>query len=186
MNKDGQDKLKDNIRALVPKYLIEIINRDVKHFSISRYKLCNDILVKFSLKFRSNYCQDMMSFEQGEYLQFNLYKQNIVYYNSLRKGIDGITESEMIREIFSSYGILPPFLREINLFREKIAFLISAQKEYRVLKIHTRTGIAEGRIKSIYRNEDTDYLMILLDEKSYYISQIEIIGWYRRRIWKKK
>ena len=67
-------------------------------------------------------------------------------------------------------------MREINLFREKIAFLISAQKEYRVLKIHTRTGIAEGRIKSIYRNEDTDYLMILLDEKSYYISQIEIIG----------
>ena len=109
MNKDGQNKLKDNIRALVPKYLIEVINRDVKHFSVSRYKLCNDILVKFSLKFRSNYCQDMMSFEQGEYLQFNLYKQNIVYYNSLRKGIDGITESEMIREIFSSYGIYRHF-----------------------------------------------------------------------------
>lgn len=176
MNKNGQNKLKDNIRALVPKYLMEIIVKDTKHFSISRYKLCNDILVKFSLKFRSNYCQDMMSFEQGEYLQFNLYKQNIAYYNSLRTGVDGITESEMIREIFSAYGILPPFLREINLFREKIAFLISAQKEYRVLKIHTRTGIVEGRIENIYRNEETDYLMIMINGRSYYVSQIEIIG----------
>lgn len=176
MSKDIKNKLKDNIRALVPKYLIEVINKDVEHFSISKYKLCNDILVKFSLKFRLNYCQDMMCFEQGEYLQFNLYKQNIVYYNNLRKETNGITESEMIREIFLSYGILPPFLREINLFREKIAFLISAQKEYRVLKIHTQTGIIEGRVESIYRNKETDYFMIVICSKPYYISQIEIIG----------
>lgn len=175
MNKINQEKLKDNIRALVPKYLIEVINRDIKHFSISKYKLCNDILVKFSLKFRSNYCQDMF-FEQGEYLQFNLYKQNISYYNSLRKGIDGINESEMIREIFSSYAILPPFLREVHLYREKIAFLITAQKGYRVLKIHTRGGIVEGRIEKIFRNDETNYLMITLNNKNYYISQIEIIG----------
>lgn len=175
MNKDRQDKLKDSIRALIPTYLVEVINRDTKHFSVSKYKLCNDILVKFSLKFRSNYCQDMF-FEQGKYLQFNLYKQNIVYYNTLRKEIKGVTESEMIREIFSSYGILPPFLREINLFREKISFLISAQKEYRVLKIHTAEGIAEGRIENIYRNEETDYLMIMMNGKSYYMSHIEIIG----------
>lgn len=175
MSKNIQDKLKDNIRALVPKYLMEVIEKDRKHFSVSKYKLCNDILVKFSLKFRSNYCQDMF-FEQGEYLQFNLYKQNIAYYHSMRNGIEGISESEMIREIFSSYGILPPFLREINLFREKIAFLITAQKEYRVLKIHTREGVVEGRIENIYRNEDTGYLMIVLNGKSYYISHTEIIG----------
>lgn len=175
MSKEEKDKLKDNIRALIPKYLMQVIDKDMKHFTISKYKLCNDVLIKFSLKFRSNYCQDMF-FEQGEYLQFNLYKQNIGYYNSLRRGIEGISESEMIREIFSSYGILPPFLREITLFREKIAFLITAQKEYRVLKIHTRTGVVEGRIESVYRNEETDYLMIKLNGKSYYASQIEIIG----------
>lgn len=166
---------KDNIRALVPKYILEIIAKDVEHFQISKYKLCNLILLKFSLRFRSNHCQEM-AFEEREYLQFTLHKENTGFYIEIRKGINGMNESEMIREIFSSYAVLPSFLREVNLFREKIAFLMSSHKEYRVLKFHTVEGIVEGRIEKIDRNKKENYLQILVNGKSYYISQIEIIS----------
>lgn len=166
---------KDNIRALVPKYILEIIAKDTEHFQISKYKLCNLILLKFSLRFRSNHCQEM-SFEEKEYLQFTLHKENTGFYNEIRKGIDGINESEMIREIFSSYAVLPSFLRELNLFREKIAFLMSAHKEYRVLKLHTINGIVEGRIEKIDRNGGENYLQASINGKYYYISQIEIVS----------
>lgn len=166
---------KDNIRALVPVYITEIIEKDIKHFQVSKYKLCNLILIKFSLRFRANYCQEI-AFEKKEYLQFALHKENIKYYSELRKGVDGMNESDMIREIFLSYAVLPPFLREINLYREKIAFLMTAQKEYRVLKIHTLGGIIEGRIERIFRDKETGYLLIEVNEEEYYVSHIEIIS----------
>lgn len=82
----------------------------------------------------------------------------------------------MIREIFSAYAILPPFLRELNLFREKITFILSAYKEYRVLKLHTIDGIIEGRVEKIFRNKSTSYLQIQVNSNNYYISQTEIIS----------
>lgn len=166
---------KHNIRALVSKYIIEVVTLDAKHFNYSKYKLCNLILIKFALKFRSNYAQELI-FEEKEYLQFTLHKENINYYTDIKRGVDGLNESEMIREIFSAYAILPPFLRELNLFREKITFILSAHKEYRVLKLHTINGIIEGRVEKVFRDKKTGYLQIKVNSNNYYISQTEIIS----------
>ena len=165
---------KVNIRALVNNYILEIIGEDIQHFGITKYKLCNLILIKFSLKYRSNYFQEM-SYESKSYLQFALHKENIIYYNELKKGID-INESEMIREIFSSYAILPAFLREIHLFKEKISFLMTAQKEYRVLKLHTKFGVVEGRIEVVLRDKESDYLKVIVNGSDYFVSQLEVIN----------
>ena len=86
------------------------------------------------------------------------------------------TESEMIREIFVSYTTLPPFLREINLFEEKIVFLMTAKKEYKNLKLYTDEGIIEGKIDSLKRNKINNYLEIEINSRKYYISRVEIIN----------
>ncbi|MCI5725783.1 MAG: DeoR family transcriptional regulator [Fusobacterium gastrosuis] len=175
MKKFEKDTDKYNIKALVGKYIKEILEQDVNHFKISKYNLCNLILMRFSLNYTSNFSENT-PFEEREYLQFTLHKENVVYYSEMKKNSPNMSESEMIREIFSSYAILPPFLREIYLFREKIAFIVSMKKEYKEIKFHTSEGIVEGRIEELYRNRTNNYLEIKINSRKYYVSQIEITG----------
>ena len=167
---------KSNIKVLVSKYVKEILEEDTKHFKIPKYDLCNRILIKFFLRTDTNFSR-LTPFEEKEYLQFALQKDNIPRYIELKKLMKDKTESEMIREIFASYVTLPPFLREINLFEEKIVFLMTAKKEYKKLKLYTDEGqIVEGRIDALRRNEENNYLEIEINSRKYYISRVEIIN----------
>ena len=166
---------KSNIKVLVSKYVKEILEEDTKHFNIPKYDLCNRILIKFFLRTDTNFSR-LTPFEEKEYLQFSLQKDNIPRYIELKKLMKDKTESEMIREIFVSYTTLPPFLREINLFEEKIVFLMTAKKEYKNLKLYTDEGIIEGKIDSLKRNKINNYLEIEINSRKYYISRVEIIN----------
>lgn len=166
---------KSNIKVLVSKYVKEILEEDTKHFNIPKYDLCNRILIKFFLRIDTNFSR-LRPFEEKEYLQFSLQKDNIPRYIELKKLMKDKTESEMIREIFVSYTTLPPFLREINLFEEKIVFLMTAKKEYKKLKLYTDEGIIEGKIDSLKRNKINNYLEIEINSRKYYISRVEIIN----------
>lgn len=167
--------MKKKIRVLVPTFILEILEKDCEFFGLTKEKLCNEIFLKFSLKFRSRY-QDEMIFEEKEYLQFTLNKANQRYYTDLLKELSEANDSEIIREIFSTYSVLVPFLREIYLFREKVIFLHSAMKEYRVLKIDTPNGIEEGRVSKIYRCKETGYFKLDINESNYYVGQIRVIS----------
>ena len=167
---------KSNIKVLIPKYINEILDKDVKHFKIAKYDLCNRILIKFFLRSDTNFSK-ITPFEKKEHLQFALQKENIPRYIELKKLMKNKTESEMIREIFASYTTLPPFLREINLFEEKIVFLMTAKKEYKKLKLYTDDGqIVEGRIAELKRNENNNYLEIEINSKKYYVSRVTIMN----------
>ncbi len=159
----------------MPIYIREILDEDIKHFRIVKYALCNQILIKFSYCSDNNFSK-ITPFEKKEYLQFAVQKENITRYSELRELNKDKTESEMIREIFASYTTMPPFLREINLFEEKIVFLITAKKEYKKLKLHTDDGFIEGKIEDIRRNEENNYLEVIINSKSYYISRLTIIN----------
>lgn len=166
--------MKKKMRVLVPKLVIDVIEQDYIFFGVTKEKLCNEILFRFSLKSKFNY-QEEMIFEEKEYLQFNLNKSNQRYYFQLIKEGELINESAILREIFLSYAILTPFLREIHLFREKILFLNLAIKEHRFLKIDSPNGIIEGRINKIFRCKNSGYLKIEVEKKEFYIGEIRII-----------
>ncbi|MGL4538103.1 MAG: hypothetical protein ACRCUD_03275 [Cetobacterium sp.] len=167
--------MKKKIRVLVPAFILEILEKDCAFFGVTKEKLCNEIFLKFSLKFRSRY-QDEMIFEEKEYLQFSLNKANQRYYTDLMKELSDINDSEITREIFSTYSVLIPFLRELYLYREKIIFLYSASREYRVLRIDTPNGFIEGRVSEIFRCKETNYLKLKINESVYYVGQIRVIS----------
>lgn len=167
--------MKTKIKILIPIIILETIENDAKFFGYSKERLCNEVLGKFSLKYRSNY-QNELYFEKREYFQFNLNKANQKYYPELLKNNSEFKEAEILREIFLSYALFHPCLREVYLNREKIAFINNSIKEYRILKIGTEDGIVEGRIAELFRCKEQGYLKILIEDEEYYISKIWIIG----------
>lgn len=167
--------MKKKIRVLVPTLILETLEKDCKFFGFTKEKLCNEVLLKFGLKFRSRY-QEEMIFEDKEYLQFTLNKANQRYYSEILKELGDVNDSEILREIFLTYSVLSPFLREMYLFREKIIFLHSSFKEYRVLKVDTEFGIIEGKIDKIYRCKESNYLKAIINDQSFYIGQIRVIS----------
>ena len=89
--------LKTKIKASVPKFLLEVLEEDLKQFSIAKERLCNIILLKFSSKSSPNYNQEMI-FESRKYLQFTLNKNNVSYFDKLSQRKKDMNNSEIIRE----------------------------------------------------------------------------------------
>lgn len=162
-------------KVLVPVFLLEILEKDCSFFKISKDNLCNQILLKFSLRFCLKYQEDMI-FEENDYLQFNIHKDNQRLFSELSRRVKELSDSNLLREVFLAYAILPPFLREIHLFKEKVNFLHSSYKDQKVIKIDSLSEIIEGKVEKIFRCPNTDYLKIMIHKKEFYVSQIRVIS----------
>lgn len=162
-------------KVLVPVFLLEILEKDYSFFKISKDNLCNQILLKFSLRFCLKYQEEMM-FEETNYLQFNIHKDNQRLFDELSRKVKEISDSDLLREVFLAYAILPPFLRETHLFKEKINFLNSSYKDKKIIKIDSLSEIIEGKVEKIFRCPNTDYLKIIIHKKEFYMSQIRVIS----------
>lgn len=162
-------------KVLVPVFLLEILEKDYSFFKISKDNLCNQILLKFSLRFCLKYREEMM-FEETNYLQFNIHKDNQRLFDELSRKVKELSDSDLLREVFLAYAILPPFLRETHLFKEKINFLNSSYKDKKIIKIDSLSEIIEGKVEKIFRCPNTDYLKIIIHKKEFYMSQIRVIS----------
>lgn len=162
-------------KVLVPVFLLEILEKDCSFFKISKDNLCNQILLKFSLRFCLKYQEDMI-FEENDYLQFNIHKDNQRLFIELSRRVKELSDSELLREVFLAYATLPPFLRETHLFKEKVNFLHSSYKDQKVIKIDSLSEIIEGKVEKIFRCPNTDYLKIMIHKKEFYLSQIRVIS----------
>ena len=162
-------------KVLVPVFLLEILEKDCSFFKISKDNLCNQILLKFSLRFCLKYQEDMI-FEENDYLQFNIHKDNQRLFSELSRRVKELSDSDLLREVFLAYAILPPFLRETYLFKEKVNFLHSSYKDQKVIKIDSLSEIIEGKVEKIFRCPNTDYLKIMIHKKEFYMSQIRVIS----------
>ena len=169
--------MKSKVRILVPVIVLESLEADLNFFGVLKERICNDILLKFSLKYRSNY-QHEMFFDEKEYLQFNLNKANQRYYLELIETNKDLNASEILREIFLTYALLHPALRELYLYREKISFIANSIKEFRHLRIDTEKGVIEGRIEKIFRCKKKGYLKILVNNEELYVAKIRVISYY--------
>ena len=89
-------------KVLVPVFLLEILEKDCSFFKISKDNLCNQILLKFSLRFCLKYQEDMI-FEENDYLQFNIHKKNQRLFSELSRRVKELSDSDLLKEIFLAY-----------------------------------------------------------------------------------
>lgn len=165
----------EKVKINAPTFLVEILEEDIKHFNLSKSGLYNLIFLNCALNFRSNYSQELQ-FDDKKYIQIPLNKENRKLFNAIIKGQLQLNNSDIMKEIFLSYAIMPAFMRETVLFRGKLSLFIDYQKKYRMLNMRTPDGIIEGRIEKIFRDKMNNYFRIKITGKDYYFSQCEIIS----------
>ncbi|MGL5639134.1 MAG: hypothetical protein ACRCW7_07300 [Cetobacterium sp.] len=139
---------KKRIKIMVSKLILDILDRDSKHFNMTREKLCNEILIIFSIRKMQGI--DREDLDEKAYLQFTLSQSTTEYYKAVSRDIQD--EPKFIRNIFTGYANLNPFYREIILFRDKLIVL----KDYclKKEKVHISIG---GPIRKTRNNNAKDF-----------------------------
>lgn len=162
---------KKRIKIMVSKLVLDILERDSNHFNMTKERLCNEILVIFSIRKMSGIPREEL--DEKAYLQFTLSQSSSEYYGSISREIED--EPKFIRDIFTSYTHLNPFYREIILFRDKLIVL----KDYilRKEKIHISIGnrLETVTIEEIKKCHLTDYIKLKTSIGEFYMNELRII-----------
>lgn len=162
---------KKKIKVLLSKLSLEVIRRDSLHFKVSREKLCNDILVNFSLKSLSGIEREM--FDDKAYLQFTLNQCNCEYFDIISKNI--MDESKFIKNIFSSYIHLNPFYREMAIFKDKLIIISTYIEKKTEVYVSINGNIEKIIFKGVKKCELTDYVKLLTTEGEFYLNDLRLI-----------
>lgn len=166
--------MKKKIKVLVPKIIAEIIESDSNHFNLPREKLYNKIILNIGYKPTFKF-HEKMEFEPRINIQFNLQKESEKYYFDIYKEKNAISDSELIRTIFSTYINLAPFLRERIIMKSKLIFIANLIKSGNKVKINTGDKIIESTITEIKRCPQTNYFKVYYVGGEEYLSKIRII-----------
>lgn len=166
--------MRKKIKVLVPKIIDEVIENDCKHFSMPKEKLCNEIILKFGYKVLSKF-HHQMEFEEKVSIQFNLQKESEKYYVDIYRENQAVSDSELIRSIFSTYINLSPFLRERTIIGNKVMLILELLRNKDKVKIDTGIKIIESVITEIKRCPSTNYFKVHYIGGEEYLSKIKII-----------
>ncbi|MGL5970648.1 MAG: WYL domain-containing protein [Cetobacterium sp.] len=173
--------MEKKIRITLAKKIAEVLENDMKEFSIKKNTLLNYIFseaVKQNCKlFSENFRKD-----ETAVIQFNLNKKNREgYYDFLEENKIG-NESEFFRDILSNYGKLGKKNRERFLFREVIERINYSIKESKIIKISFKDGKVievEPYLIETSKQEVSNYIFCynLKDEnwKNYKIKYIDSV-----------
>lgn len=156
---------------MVSKLVLDVLDRDSKHFNITKERLCSEILIIFSIRKMPGIEREEL--DEKAYLQFTLNQSSSVYYESICNEIND--EPKFIRNIFTSYAHLNPFYREIILFRDKLIVL----KDYITRKesVHISVGnrLETVLIEEVRRCQMTDYIKLKTNMGEFYMNELRII-----------
>jgi len=166
--------MKERIRVLMPEYVIGVLDKDCEHFSMSRENLCNEVLLKISLKSQPPFHKDLI-YGKRNYLQFALHKKNRKFYENLLRENKVENESELIRQIFSCYAILPPFLREVYLFREKVEFFRKAISGKTPVKLECDGEIFDCPVRVLEISKESGYLEMDIPAGRRLVSLVRVV-----------
>ncbi|MCQ8213734.1 hypothetical protein NON08_14630, partial [Cetobacterium somerae] len=162
---------KKRIKIMVSKLILDILDRDAKHFKITREKLCNTILITFSIRKTHEIIRE--EFDEKTYLQFTLSQSTAEYYNFITNGISD--EPNFIRSIFTTYCHLNPFYREIILFRDKLIVLKDYCSKKEKIHISIENKLEKVTIEEIRRCQITDYVKLITTKGEFYMNELRII-----------
>lgn len=163
---------KKKVKILTPTLFLETLEKDVKHFGITKEKLCNEILIRLNDRYMLALEREFKS-EEKKFLQFNLNKKGSKFYSSIVTNHLSTNESEIMRSILAGYINLNPFIREWAIFEEKIVFFEHLEREQNEIKVLVNDSFYIGKVKGIERCKETDYIVVKLGNRSEYLSRIK-------------
>lgn len=159
------------VKIKVSRLVLDTLERDSKHFQITKEKLCNEILVTFSIrKMQEIEIEDL---DEKAYLQFTMNRATFEYYKMISKNIEN--EVEFIRNLFTNYTHLNPFYREIILFRDKLIVLKNYISKKEKIHISFNNRLEEVIVEKIIRCPMTDYIKLKTNKGEYYLNELRII-----------
>ncbi|MDO5789093.1 MAG: hypothetical protein Q4P79_06475 [Fusobacterium sp.] len=159
-------------KITVSKLVLDILDRDAKQFNMTKERLCNEILITFSIR-------DVKEIEREELdekaiLQFTLSRSTSEYYNIISKKIEN--EPKFLRSIFTTYAHLNPFYREIMMFRDRLITLKDYISRKEKIYISIGTRVEEVLIIDIIRCPITDYIKLRTQDKGeFYLNEFRMI-----------
>lgn len=156
---------------MVSKLILDILDRDSRQFNMTREKLCNEILIIFSIRKMQEIGRE--EFDEKTYLQFTLNQSTTEYYKALSNDVQD--EPKFIRSIFTGYAHLNPFYREIILFRDKLIVLKEYCSKKEKFHISVSNRIEEVTIEEIKRCQITDYIKLKTNKGEFYMNELRII-----------
>lgn len=159
-------------KITVSKLVLDILDRDAKQFNMTKERLCNEILITFSIR-------DVKEIEREDLdekaiLQFTLSRSTSEYYNIISKKIEN--EPKFLRSIFTTYAHLNPFYREIIMFRDRLITLKDYISRKEKIYISIGTRVEEVLIIDIIRCPITDYIKLRTQDKGeFYLNEFRMI-----------
>ena len=88
---------KKRVKIMVSKLILDILDRDSRQFNMTREKLCNEILIIFSIRKMQGIEREEL--DEKTYLQFTLTQSTTEYYKAISNGVQD--EPKFIRNIFT-------------------------------------------------------------------------------------
>lgn len=114
---------------MVPSYVVEILNKDMAQFHLSKQNLCNRIYQYLGWDQGASISNSKHQVRLG----FNLNKENQIYY----EGLDHSKrpDSGILRAIFINYCSIPQHLREEMIFQELLRPINEGIEKQRCLRL---------------------------------------------------
>ena len=104
--------MKKKIRVQIPSLIMETLETDSTFFKIAKERLCNEILYKFSLRFRSNYQSDLSFVKNGMEAQISIDGLNSTIKSTvdfIYPTFDDKTKKSLIAYLERVWLVLSPF-----------------------------------------------------------------------------
>lgn len=161
---------KKKIKVLVYKLILEILERDAKHFNITREKLCNEVIIK--LGYRSFNNGNDIKYETKDFLQFNLNTVSKKFYDDIVKQNHSTNESEILRNILMNYVNFNPYIREQIIQDEKVIYFEHIIKEQKPIRVSIGDEIEVLKVLSLERCPVTNYILVVFENKKEYLSKV--------------
>ena len=164
---------KKKIKVLVYKLILEVLERDAKHFEMTREKLCNEAIIKLGYRYFDNLENDIKH-EGKEFLQFNLNIESKKFYDDIVKRNHSTNESEILRNIFLNYVNFNPYIREHIIQEQKVIYFEHIIKEQRSIRVSIGDSVELLKVVALERCPVTNYILVVFEDKKEYLSKVKI------------
>ncbi|WP_373077029.1 hypothetical protein [Fusobacterium varium] len=172
--------MRKRVRVSIPRFSIEIIEKDMEYFSISRDRICNLVIQGLGFENTISYHKKLM--DGTKILNFNLNEKNTELFEAMFALSKERKESEFFKRVFSTYANLHPFMREKILNISLFTIIENAIRENKKVKLYYQKLLLDVLPLGFERDSETLYTILKVKKEGkeylYEMKNIEVVRIY--------